>query len=146
MACPSVVTAGSSVTATWSNIAAPGPTDWVGLYDSSSAPEPALVSWAYTNGTAGGILDSLGHYVAVRTDATHQRGYKNNVLVVSDAADASAAPTNLNFYALGINNVGAPIGWGGQQAFLTIGGALNASQVASVTTRFRTALTALGVP
>jgi ELWxxDGT repeat protein len=55
-ASPGTVTAGSPVTATWSGIAAPTGADWVGLYGSSGAADPALLAWSYTNGAAAGSL------------------------------------------------------------------------------------------
>jgi hypothetical protein len=54
---PANVTGGSPVTATWSGIASPTATDWVGLYDSSSAADPAVVAWAYTGGAGTGSLN-----------------------------------------------------------------------------------------
>ncbi len=56
-ASPSTVTSGSPVTATWSNIASPTATDWVGLYASSSDPDTAILAWAFTGGGAGGSLN-----------------------------------------------------------------------------------------
>jgi hypothetical protein len=53
-ASPTLVSAGGEVTATWTNIASPSATDWIGLYPSTGAADSAYLSWRYTNGQAGG--------------------------------------------------------------------------------------------
>jgi ELWxxDGT repeat protein len=104
-ASPSVVTAGSSVTATWSNIAAPGPTDWVGLYPSGSTPDPGLLSWAYTGGSASGSLN-LTVPAGSPPGATYElRLFTNNSYdrlatsapfsVVASATTVSASPSSV---------------------------------------------------
>jgi len=50
---PTSVAVGGSVTATWSGIAAPTGTDWIGLY-TPGAPHSPAISWRYTTGTASG--------------------------------------------------------------------------------------------
>lgn len=52
-ASPAVVLSLGSVTATWSGIASPSPTDWIGLY-AVGAPDSAVRAWRYTTGTASG--------------------------------------------------------------------------------------------
>ncbi len=47
---PGSVSAGGSVTATWSGIAAPTPTDWIGLY-APGAPDTAFLAWTYVSCT-----------------------------------------------------------------------------------------------
>ena len=37
----------------WDGIAAPTPTDWIGVYTSSTAADSAFVRWRYTNSTTG---------------------------------------------------------------------------------------------
>ncbi len=50
---PAIVLPAGSVTATWSGIASPSPTDWVGLY-LLGAPDSAVRAWRYTGGVASG--------------------------------------------------------------------------------------------
>jgi hypothetical protein len=45
---PTSVTAGASVTATWSGIASPTPRDWIGLY-ASGAANSAYLGWMYVS-------------------------------------------------------------------------------------------------
>jgi len=47
---PGSVSAGGSVTATWSGIAAPTPTDWIGLYIPGAA-DTAVLAWTYVSCT-----------------------------------------------------------------------------------------------
>ena len=50
---PSPVTAGTSQQVSWSGIASPSPTDWIGLY-AAGAPHSSYLASAYTNGTSSG--------------------------------------------------------------------------------------------
>ena len=52
-ASPSSLYSSQPVTATWSGIAAPTATDWVGLYPAGAA-DNAFVAWIYTDGNASG--------------------------------------------------------------------------------------------
>ena len=54
-ASPTSVAPGASVTATWSGIAKPTSTDWLGMH-TPSAPNNSYVTWRYTNGAASGSL------------------------------------------------------------------------------------------
>jgi flagellar hook assembly protein FlgD len=55
-ASPAIVIAGSGpVTATWSGIASPTSTDWIGLYV-PGAPSNPPITWRFTNGAASGSL------------------------------------------------------------------------------------------
>jgi hypothetical protein len=47
---PTIVVPGGTVTATWSGIGVPTPTDWIGLY-ATGAPEPAYIDWMYVSCT-----------------------------------------------------------------------------------------------
>src|SRR5207237_1010470 len=47
-ASPTTATAGGSVTATWSGIASPSTTDWIGLY-ASGAADTAYLAWIYVS-------------------------------------------------------------------------------------------------
>jgi ELWxxDGT repeat protein/VCBS repeat-containing protein len=105
-ASPGTVTAGDPVTATWSGIAAPSATDWVGLYDSSSALDPALLAWSYTDGTAAGSLN-LTVPLGSPPGATYElRLYSNNTYtrlatsapftVVASATTIAASPSTVD--------------------------------------------------
>src|SRR4030095_9691894 len=50
---PKTVTAGSTVTATWSGITAPTPKDWIGLY-AAGAADTKFISWVYVSCSAVG--------------------------------------------------------------------------------------------
>ena len=52
-ASPASITAGGSVTATWSGVCAPTSGDWIGLF-APGAPNTSFLAWRYTTGTASG--------------------------------------------------------------------------------------------
>jgi hypothetical protein len=52
---PSTVTAGGTITATWSGIALPTAQDWIGLYIPGAVNSPST-SWRYTTGAASGSV------------------------------------------------------------------------------------------
>jgi len=52
---PSSIVRGGSVTATWSGIATPTATDWIGLFV-PGAPDTSYPTWRYTTGTASGSV------------------------------------------------------------------------------------------
>jgi glucose/arabinose dehydrogenase len=57
---PTSVAAGGSVTATWSGIASPSATDWIGLY-ASGAPDGSALTWMYVScATSAGAARSSG--------------------------------------------------------------------------------------
>jgi hypothetical protein len=118
-ASPSSVNPGAPVTATYSGISAPTGTDWVGLYDSSSAPEPALLGWAYTNGTAAGSVQlfvppnaSLGgtyelrlftanSYTRLATSAPFSVVASTATVAASPATVAPGAPVTASYAGIG---------------------------------------------
>jgi hypothetical protein len=65
-AAPAAVTAGSSATVSWSGIATPSPTDWIGLYTIGAA-DVAFKAWVYVNcsRTAGAAVASGQCAVAI---------------------------------------------------------------------------------
>jgi subtilisin family serine protease len=52
---PTSVTAGGSMTATWSSICVPTGTDWIGLF-APGAPNSPSLAWRYTTGAASGSV------------------------------------------------------------------------------------------
>ena len=52
---PASASAGTAVTASWSNVGAPSATDWIGLYTPTAA-DTAYVSFQYTTGTGSGQM------------------------------------------------------------------------------------------
>jgi hypothetical protein len=54
-ASPTTVSPGGSITATWSGIATPTSTDWIGMH-TPGAPNTSYVAWRYTTGTAAGSV------------------------------------------------------------------------------------------
>ena len=50
-ATPATVNPAGQLTVTWSNIAAPSPTDWIAL-QAVGTPDGAVIAWKYTNGSA----------------------------------------------------------------------------------------------
>jgi ELWxxDGT repeat protein len=105
-ASPATVAAGSPVTATWSNIVSPGPTDWVGLYPASSTPDSGLVAWAYTNGAAAGSLNLTVPPGSPPGTTYELRLFSNNsytriatsapISVVASTATIAASPLSAN--------------------------------------------------
>jgi hypothetical protein len=51
---PTRVGRGAAVTATWTNIARPAATDWIGLYSSSVSGNSSYLAYIYTRGTTNG--------------------------------------------------------------------------------------------
>jgi ELWxxDGT repeat protein/VCBS repeat-containing protein len=110
-ASPSSVAAGGLVTATWSGIAAPTAGDWVGLYDSASAPEPALLAWAYTGGSAAGNLNLTVPGGATPGSSYELRLFTNNTytrLATSAPFEVTAANTTLSASPSSVN-AGSPV-------------------------------------
>jgi len=54
-ASPTSISPGSLLTATWSGIPSPTPSDWIGLY-ASGAADTSYLTWLYTTGSANGTL------------------------------------------------------------------------------------------
>jgi hypothetical protein len=54
-ASPTTIPAGGAVIATWSGIALPTTTDWLGLYEPGTE-DTAFLAWRYTDGQASGTL------------------------------------------------------------------------------------------
>ena len=55
VATPAAAAPGADLTVTWSGIASPTTTDWVGLF-ASGAPDSDVMAWKYTPGTAGATV------------------------------------------------------------------------------------------
>jgi RHS repeat-associated protein len=62
---------GSSLNVTWSGIASPTATDWVGVYVPGSADD-AYLDWDYTNGSAAGTLAFPLYSYAVTAGGTYE--------------------------------------------------------------------------
>ena len=69
---------GGNITAKWSGITAPTPSDWVGIYAVGSN-EYAYLDWAYTNGSnAGAVSVALNHPSIVAGNTYEVRLYAND--------------------------------------------------------------------
>ena len=80
---------GTSVGLTWSGIPNPHPHDWVGLYQSTGAPDGSFVAWQYTDSDAG---DGAMNFLLPGTDfvGTYQlRLFANDSFVRMGAANVS---------------------------------------------------------
>jgi len=100
------------------------------------------------DGTAGGIVtaDATGHYLANRSGAAAQQGYKNAV-DQGVTAVASLAPINFTFFILATSNSGSGgLGDANQYTMASLGGSLTATQVTNFYNRLRTYMTSVGVP
>jgi hypothetical protein len=97
-------------------------------------------------GQAIAVPSGIGQFMAVRTDSTHVVGYYNGGSATTLSGQTSHALLNLNLYCLGQNANGTAIGIAQQQAAVSFGGLLTATDVSNFYTRLRTYLTALGVP
>lgn len=92
--------------------------------------------------------DSRGHFISNRSGATANEEYLNGVSVLT-GAEASLDPPiipQVNMYSLGWNSSGTAHGYGQQQAMVSGGDSLNATQAGNFYTRLRTYMTAVGVP
>jgi hypothetical protein len=89
---------------------------------------------------------SIGYWLGNRLNGTTLEGWKDAGLLIS-AADTSGAPINAGVLSLG--HFTAPStynGYGQQVALITVGGGLSPAAIARIRNRFRTRLTAVGVP
>ena len=101
-------------------------------------------------GVSGGVAnaDSTGYYVANRSGAATQQGYRNAVDQGIVAVSSAAIP-NGNFIILGwiVYPAGThKTGDAHQNCGVTIGGSLTSGQVTSLYNALRTYMTAVGVP
>lgn len=90
--------------------------------------------------------DSRGHYIANRSGASAQQGYKNGSSVVTNTVASVIVTGGQKFFALGYNNTSTPKGYGQQEAMLSIGSSLSSTDAANFYARLRTYMTAVGVP
>ena len=100
-ASPNTVNPGGTVTATWSGITNPTPTDWIGLY-TAGAPDSSRFSFQYTTGAASG---SISYKIGAVSPGTYElRLFANDGwtrLSTSGAftvqsANLSASPSTIN--------------------------------------------------
>jgi len=101
---PTTVVAGGTVTATWSGIASPSTSDWIGLYIPSAA-NTSYISSRYITGTASGSVPftipgsvAAGTYeLRLFSNGTYIRIGTSGPLVVTAPAQAnlSASPTTV---------------------------------------------------
>lgn len=100
-------------------------------------------------GPSGGIANavSTGHYLANRSGAAAQQGYKNAV-DQSVVAVSSSTLVNANFAILGNNKLGTGHQFGDahQNCGVTIGGSLTSGQATALYNARRIYMTAVGVP
>src|SRR5262249_33957102 len=108
-ATPATLTAGGTVTAAWSGIAAPTATDWIGLY-SAGAAHTAYIDWMYvscskTSSTPRALgsfptrlsSDLQPYYYAVKAYNTTgtESLFSHEVSVTASSAQISATPATL---------------------------------------------------
>jgi hypothetical protein len=92
------------------------------------------------------VANSIGIYIGNRSTSGLTQLYKDGVQIGSASGQTSNALLNLNMYALGINANGVAVGSGKRYAAIALGSSLSAAAAARVTARFRTRMTAVGVP
>lgn len=100
-----------------------------------------------TAGNAGvAHTGSAGYFLSNRSSSVQSDGYINGASVLSNGADTSVAPANLNMDITARNDNGTHRANGTQIGLATIGSSLSGGQVTSTYNRFRTYMTAVGVP
>ncbi len=101
-ASPTPIPAGGTLTAAWSGIAAPTPTDWLALY-APGAADTAFLAWRYTTGAASDSMPFIipatlapGTYeLRLFADNSYTRLATSNPLTVTvPAASLSVSPTS----------------------------------------------------
>lgn len=93
------------------------------------------------------VADSLGHFVATRTNSTTVSTYKSGVNVLTNtAATPMATLSGRSPFILALNNSGSIQGSPRQLAMASMGAGLTAGDVANFYARLRTYMTAVGVP
>ena len=75
---PTTVAAGSSTMVSWSNVASPTSTDWIGLYPSNSTADTARIAYRYTGGGASGSLSFMVPATAAAGTTYEFRLFANN--------------------------------------------------------------------
>ncbi len=90
--------------------------------------------------------DARGHFLANRSSSVQADGYKNGSSVVSSGASGSAGTTTVELYALALNSSGSPLVVGYQEAMISVGSSMNATEAGNFYSRLRTYMTAVGVP
>jgi len=115
-----------------------------------------ILTWHTTNNayfyanttvnTGVAIANSVGHYIANRSNSSTVEGYKNGSLLVTNSSNTSVAPSSLNIVACGYNLDGSARTSAHQLAMMSIGGALTSTEATAFYTRLRTYMTAVGVP
>ncbi len=95
----------------------------------------------------GGVAsaNSIGHWIANRSGANSSDGYKNGSNVITDGTASFTIQSN-NYSALAGNNGGTIAGGPWQQAMISIGSSLSATDALNFYNRTRTFMTAVGVP
>ncbi|HEV8307572.1 MAG TPA: S8 family serine peptidase [Methylomirabilota bacterium] len=99
---PTTIGQGGTLTATWSGIATPTTTDWLGLY-AIGAPDGSYISYRYTTGAASGSVPfpvpgtlALGTYeLRLFSNSTLTRLATSNAFTVSQAASLTVSPTTI---------------------------------------------------
>jgi hypothetical protein len=94
---------------------------------------------------------AVGCYIGSRTGVNTVAAYKNGAVHPVGGGNftgsaSSAALVNLSFYSLGYNNNGVGVGAGNQLAMFCAGSGLTAAEIGMAYARFRTRMTAVGVP
>jgi hypothetical protein len=129
----------------------------LGTYDGSTSaslltPKQSSDTQSYFHIQAGpsGFADgvtttAVGHFSGNRIDSSSIKAYYNGVLF-GTSARTSTALNNLNVYSLGHNNAGTPVGNGQQQAMISIGSALSATDSEKFYNRLCNYMADVGVP
>jgi len=101
------------------------------------------------NGNFGDITiavgDGSGFFHGNRSASNATQLYRNGGSIGTSAAASRTVPT-IAMYSVGNNNGGTALAWGGQQAAISIGASLNATEALTFYNRLRTYMSAVGVP
>ena len=117
-ATPASVAAGVSLSATWSGIATPSATDWIGLYATNATADTTFLAWRYTTGTAAGTAPFTIPFGAAPGSTYELRLFTNNGytrLAVSNAfrVTTGVAPTLAATPATLNPNTALAVSWSG---------------------------------
>jgi RHS repeat-associated protein len=112
---PASIALGGSVTATWSGIATPSPTDWIGLYAPGTA-NTAFLEWVYVSCTKSpGAAQSSGSCAFAIPAGLAAGSYELRLLandgynaLASSAITVGAAASSAGIYYIHTDHLGTP--------------------------------------
>lgn len=92
------------------------------------------------------VADSIGHYISNRSNSTTVISYKNGSSILTNSSAASAVLSNRSMFTIALNSNGTTAGSPRQVTMATIGAGLTGTDALNSYNRYRTYMTAVGIP